>query len=129
MHGPMLGRMVETLGLEPAIEDTVWESLALANTLTAFATTRRYAWHSVGALGVVELTAPTRVAKVGEGLKRLGFPPVARKIFRSARRAGCEACRRLDSERAEAARQRPSRDPNLHSRGRLDAVDQRSALL
>ena len=54
---------------------------ALANTLTAFSTTRRYAWHAVGALGVVELTAPGRVAQVAKGLKRLGNPPVVRKYF------------------------------------------------
>lgn len=81
MHGPMLGRAVEALALEPSIETTVWPSLALANTLTAFATTRRYAWHAIGALGVVELTAPGRVAKVGQGLRRLGHPPVVRKYF------------------------------------------------
>jgi hypothetical protein len=81
MHGPMLDRAVKTLGLKPTIDGTLWPSLALANTLTAFATTRRYAWHIVGALGVVELTAPGRVAKVGQGLKRLDHPPVVRKYF------------------------------------------------
>lgn len=81
MHGPMLNRAVAALDLKPAIQDTVWESLALANTMTAFAATRRYAWHSVGALGVVELTAPGRVSRVGQGLKRLGHPPVVRKYF------------------------------------------------
>ena len=74
-------RAIRTLSIEPTIDDTEWESLALANTLTAFATTRRYAWHAVGALGVVELTAPGRVAKVALGLKRLGHPPVVRKYF------------------------------------------------
>jgi hypothetical protein len=81
MHGPMLARAVEELGLTPSIDETVWESLALANTMTAFATVRRYTWHSVGALGVVELTAPGRVALVGKGLKRLNHPPVVRKYF------------------------------------------------
>jgi hypothetical protein len=81
MHGPMLQRAVDALELTPTIDGTVWESLALANTLTTFATTRRYAWHAVGALGVVELTAPGRVAKVARGLKRLGYPPVVRKYF------------------------------------------------
>lgn len=81
MHGPMLERAVEALQLEPSIESTVWPSLALANTLTTFATTRRYAWHAIGALGVVELTAPTRVSRVAEGLKRLQTPPVVRKYF------------------------------------------------
>lgn len=81
MHGPMLDRAILALDLKPTIEGTVWQSLALANTLTAFATTRRYAWHAVGALGVVELTAPGRVALVGKGLKRLDHPPVVRKYF------------------------------------------------
>ncbi len=81
MHGPMLDRAVEALGLTPSIEGTFWQSLCLANTMTALATTRRYVYQSIGALGVVELTAPTRVAMVAEGLKRLGCPPEARKYF------------------------------------------------
>jgi hypothetical protein len=81
MHGPMLERTVARLALEPTIEGTLWPSLALANTLTAFATTRRYAYQSVGALGVVELTAPTRVCHVAAGLKRLGCEPKVRKYF------------------------------------------------
>ena len=81
MHGPMLERTVQGLDLTPTIEGTAWESLALANTLTAFATTRRYAYHAVGALGVVELTAPGRVAEVARGLKRLGCAPAVRKYF------------------------------------------------
>ena len=73
MHGPMLHSLIETLGLEPTIETTVWQSLALANAMTAMATTRRYAWHSVGALGAIELTAPARSAATAAALKRLGF--------------------------------------------------------
>jgi len=81
MHGPMLSRTTANLGLTPTIDTTLWQSLCLANTMTAFATTRRYAWHSIGALGVVELTAPTRVACVDAGLKRNGVSPEARKYF------------------------------------------------
>ena len=81
MHGPMLERTTAGLELSPSIETTAWESLALANTMTAFATTRRYAYHSVGALGVVELTAPGRVACVAAGLKRHGCDPKVRKYF------------------------------------------------
>lgn len=81
MHGPMLESAVNALSLTPTIDDTVWQSLALANALTAFSTTRRYAWHAVGALGVVELTAPTRVSLVGKGLRRLEHPPIVRKYF------------------------------------------------
>jgi hypothetical protein len=81
MHGPMLERTTAGLKLEPSIDGTLWPSLALANTMTAFATTRRYAYHAVGALGVVELTAPTRVDKVAAGLKRHGVDPKLRKYF------------------------------------------------
>lgn len=81
MHGPMLERATEILGLRPTLETTLWQSLALANTMTAFATTRRYIYQSIGALGVVELTAPTRVGCVDGGLRRLGVAPEARKYF------------------------------------------------
>lgn len=81
MHGPMLDRTVKALGLTPSIEGTVWQSLALANTMTALAANRRYVYQSIGALGVVELTAPTRVALVADGLKRLGVRAEARKYF------------------------------------------------
>jgi len=81
MHGPMLDVLVERLALEPTIETTVPESLALANAMTAMATARRYAWHSVGALGVIELTAPGRAACVAKGLRRLGFSGSERRYF------------------------------------------------
>jgi hypothetical protein len=38
----------------------------------AFATSRRYAFHAIGALGVVELTAPWRADLIAKGLKRVG---------------------------------------------------------
>ncbi len=81
MHGPMLDALVETLAVDPVIENTVWESLALANAMTAMATNRRYAWHSVGALGVIELTAPGRSKLVAEGLKRIGLSGKDRRYF------------------------------------------------
>ncbi|KQX25059.1 MULTISPECIES: iron-containing redox enzyme family protein [unclassified Sphingomonas] len=81
MHGPMLDALVETLEVRPVIETTVWESLALANAMTAMATSRRYAWHSVGALGVIELTAPGRSACVAKGLRRIGLSDKERRYF------------------------------------------------
>lgn len=81
MHGPMLGRLVAVLDLAPRIETTVWQSLALANAMTAMATTRRYAWHSVGALGAIELTAPGRSACVARGLARIGLSERDRRYF------------------------------------------------
>jgi len=81
MHGPMLEVLVEHLKLEPEIDRTCRESLALANAMTAMATSRRYAWHSVGALGAVELTAPGRSAATAQGLRRLGLSPRERRYF------------------------------------------------
>jgi len=81
MHGPMLDRLARTLDLHPAPEDVVWQALALANTMAGLAANRRYAYHSIGALGVVELTAPGRAACVAAGLKRLGVAASARHYF------------------------------------------------
>lgn len=81
MHGPMLAEMARALGLRPTDEDTVWEAHALANLLCALAFNRRYAYHAVGALGIVEETAPGRTACVNEGLKRLGFDMRVRRYY------------------------------------------------
>lgn len=75
MHGPMLAKLADHLDLHPSIQSTVWPSLALGNLLVAFSTTRRYAYHALGALGAVELTAPWRATHVAAGLKRLGVGP------------------------------------------------------
>ncbi|MCZ4343137.1 iron-containing redox enzyme family protein [Sphingomonadaceae bacterium G21617-S1] len=81
MHGPMLDTLVETLAVAPTIETTVWQSLALANAMTAMATQRDLAWHSIGALGVIELTAPGRSAMVAKGLRRIGLSDRERRYF------------------------------------------------
>lgn len=81
MHGPMLAQLVDILDLAPTIESTVWESLALANAMTAMATSRAYAWHSVGALGVIELTAPGRSKHTAAGLRRIGLSQAERRYF------------------------------------------------
>jgi Iron-containing redox enzyme len=81
MHGPLLETLAACLGLEPRVETTVWEALALANTMAGLAANRRYAFHSIGALGVIEMTAPNRSAAVAAGLKRLGVPAGDRHYF------------------------------------------------
>jgi hypothetical protein len=81
MHGPMLGRLSSALGLRPEPQRVVWEALALGNLLSALAANRRYAYHAVGALGAIELTAPGRAALVNAGLKRLGIPGETRQYF------------------------------------------------
>lgn len=83
MHGPMLGRLATAVDLA-ALEATVpvvWESLALANIMLGLAANRRYAYHALGALGVIELTAAGRAALVNQGLKRLQIAPHARHYF------------------------------------------------
>ncbi len=81
MHGPMLEHLARRLDLKPAMETTVWESLALANTMAGLAANRRYAYQSVGALGVIEQTAPGRAKLVGIGLRRLGVSGKDRHYF------------------------------------------------
>lgn len=81
MHGPLLDSLAHKLGLEPRVETTVLEALSLANTMAGLAANRRFAYHSVGALGVIEMTAPNRAAAVAKGLKRLGVRTRDRQYF------------------------------------------------
>jgi hypothetical protein len=80
MHGPMLARLADALGLD-ADAAPVAEALALANLLAGLALNRRYAYQSIGALGVIELTAPDRSRHVNRGLKRLRVPANQRQYF------------------------------------------------
>jgi hypothetical protein len=83
MHGPMLGLLARAIEVENTPpEDLVWESIALANVMCGLGFQRRYAFHSVGALGVIELTAPTRAKRVARGLERVGIDGKATHYFR-----------------------------------------------
>jgi hypothetical protein len=81
MHGPMLGRLAQTMAVDPTPETTVWESLALGNMMIGLAANRYYAYQSIGALGVIELTAPDRAVHVAQGLRRGGLDGKARVYF------------------------------------------------
>lgn len=81
MHGPMLERLAIHFGVQPTIGTTIPEALAIGNLMVAFASNRRYAFHAVGALGAIELTAPSRAGFVTEGLRRLGVPAKTRHYF------------------------------------------------
>jgi hypothetical protein len=81
MHGPMLEDLADWLRLNDDPPPPVWQSFALANTMAGLAARRCTAYQSVGALGVVELTAPGRAAQVAAGLKRLGVPAKHRHYF------------------------------------------------
>lgn len=83
MHGPMLAALAEAIGVGPAAPtDVVWESLALGNLLAGLAYNRRYAFQSLGALGAIELTAPSRAVKLVQAFERLGVDDVAARYFR-----------------------------------------------
>ena len=83
MHGPMLTRLAEATDLAAleASVPVVWESLALGNMMLGLAANRRYAYQSLGALGVIELTAPTRAHLVDQALVRLDIAHHARHYF------------------------------------------------
>jgi hypothetical protein len=81
MHGPMLEALVIALDITPRIETTLAPSLALGNTMVALAANRAYAYHALGALGVIELTAPGRATHVSAGLRRLKVSAKARHYF------------------------------------------------
>ena len=81
MHGRLLERLVASLALPVRIDTTVWPALALGNLLVGMATRRDHAYHSLGALGVIEMTAPGRVAQVAAGLRRLGISAADRRYF------------------------------------------------
>jgi hypothetical protein len=81
MHGPMLERLAHCLNVHPTPDSVIPEALALGNMMVALAHNRRYAFHSIGALGVIEMTAPTRAGYVDRGLRRLGIPAKKRHYF------------------------------------------------
>ena len=81
MHGPMLDDIARELNIDNTRSPMTWEALALGNLMVGFACNRRYAYHSVGALGAIELTAPTRATFVAAGLKRLKASKQGRLYF------------------------------------------------
>jgi hypothetical protein len=82
MHSAMLARLSYSLHLDDSTATPiVWEAAALANVTIGLATNRRYAYHALGALGAIELTAPGRAALINAGLKRLGVSSDARQYY------------------------------------------------
>jgi hypothetical protein len=77
----MLERLARHVEVNPTPERVIPEALALGNMMVALAHNRRYAFHSIGALGVIEMTAPTRAGFVERGLRRLGVPAKQRHYF------------------------------------------------
>jgi hypothetical protein len=81
MHGPLLERLADYLDVDARPDNVIAESLALGNAMLALARSRRYSFQSIGALGAIEMTAPTRAGYVDAGLKRLGIPTKKRLYF------------------------------------------------
>jgi len=82
MHGPMLSRLADEVGIKiTSLDEIVPESLALANILVGLAMNRQYAFHSLGALGAIELTAPGRADLVYRGLRRLGISAEGQRYY------------------------------------------------
>lgn len=83
IHGPMYVAMAHELGIRDTPDtEFLWESLAVANLLTGLACNRRYAWHSLGAMGLIEMTSTTRASRIAEGLERIGCSDTACAYFR-----------------------------------------------
>jgi len=70
---------------KPAIETIAWESLALGNLMVALATARHYAFQSLGALAVIELTAPAQTSFVRAGLERVFLRDARAEQYLSSR--------------------------------------------
>jgi hypothetical protein len=81
VHGKLLADSLAYFKVDEGSGEVLSEPLVLSNFMTALACHRRYAFHSVGALGVIEMTAPGRVGAVADGMRRLGVPADARRYF------------------------------------------------
>jgi hypothetical protein len=82
MHGPMLAEVAKEFEVdELAFDEVVPQALALNNVMLGLAMNRQYAYHSIGALGAIELTAPARAQRVHEGLRRLGVSRAGQQYY------------------------------------------------
>jgi hypothetical protein len=81
-HGYLLERIARTMHLDLMPRGPVLlPVLELTNLMIGMASTRAYAYHAMGALGIIELTAPQRVACIANGLQRLGFSSEQRRYY------------------------------------------------
>jgi hypothetical protein len=82
----MRARILEALERELRVELTeppVWECVARSNLMVGLASNRRYAFHSIGALGARELMLSGYARSVAAGLKRLDFSLESVAYFQS----------------------------------------------
>ena len=97
VHGILLAQMADELGITCSIDAATAETLALGNLMAGLAV-ERLAYQAVGALGVIELTAPGRVACVAAGMRRLGMPPSTRRYYELHATLDIEHARRWNAE-------------------------------
>ena len=94
---PCLGALANHLDLHLPAQAMVWQTLALGEHHDgAGVGSGNNAFHSIGALGVIELTAPGRAAQLEVGLRRLGVAAEVTALLLAACGAGCETFRGLD---------------------------------
>ena len=128
MHGPLLAALAKHLELDPLPETTVTETLALANTMAGLAANRRYAYQAVGALGVIEMTAPGRSAATSAGLKRLGVKAGNRHYFALHAILDIKHSEAWNSEAIEPLVSENPRGSGCYRRRRADETGMRCAL-
>jgi len=81
MHGKLFKAVLNHFNLSPTLDDLVDESLIMSNVMVGLCANRMFAYEAVGALGVIEMTAPGRVVLVDAALTRLGVPKKIRQYF------------------------------------------------
>ena len=128
MHGPMLARLATALELDRSTV-IVPEAVALGNLLAGLAFNRHYAYHAIGALGVVELTAPDRARLVNGGLKRLEIAARDRQYYALHATVDIRHSIAWNHEVIVPLDPRAARRPRRDRRGRADAAARGRALL
>ena len=79
----------------------------------------RHAYQSIGALGVIELTAPGRVACVARGMRRLGMPATSTRYYDLHATLDIEHSRRWNAEILHPLVERTPATAQLLARGAL----------
>jgi len=110
----MLENLARHLELNSKPRRVVHEAVALGNAMIALAQNRCFAFHSVGALGAIEMTAPTRAGHVARGLKRLGVPAAKLHYFALHAVLDVKACDRVESRGAAYVGRRRSTSRASH---------------
>lgn len=82
MHDVLLRNLAKSLDCHSNPDLLCIEPLILSNFMGLLSLNRQFAFCSVGALGVIEMTAPGRVTKVDECLTRLGISKELRLYFK-----------------------------------------------